>query len=300
MKKFIARNFPPGLIIKVQNIVFYNKRKRLQTILNNPRSEKQLSIDDLSRIISKNKPPVKTYHYDIDSLKKRGIERAYELSKIFKKHHSMDRTLEVGSKDGMISYYLSKKYNKKVTCFDLNPKPSEFLTKQNITYLKGNVEEIPVESNSFDMVFSYNSFEHFLNPEKSLKEMIRVIRPNGLLYLNFGPIYNAPKGFHTFNKIPIAYCQHLFQYKTLEEYTLKNNLGKPKFNVNRGLNGYSLKQYRKLWKEVSDVAKVMFNYEHPTYKYVDVIEKYPHCFGGKFESIDELLVTQIQILFKKK
>lgn len=49
----------------------------------------------------------------------------------------------------------------------------------NIKFDLGNVESLPYESNSFDIVFTRYSFHHFLDTKKVFEEMIRVCKPNG-------------------------------------------------------------------------------------------------------------------------
>ncbi len=49
---------------------------------------------------------------------------------------------------------------------------------------------------SFDFVYSINVLEHAQPWQKLLLEMIRVLRPGGLLYLQYHPIWWSPKGHH--------------------------------------------------------------------------------------------------------
>lgn len=42
-------------------------------------------------------------------------------------------------------------------------------------------ERIPFEDNSFDLIFSKSVLEHFHNPEIPIKEMYRVLKPDGLI-----------------------------------------------------------------------------------------------------------------------
>lgn len=183
---------------------------------------------------------------------------------------------------------------------DLEPQPIESLDYGATKFIEGDVTKMPFENDVFDFAFSFNSLEHFHYPKESLTEILRVIRPGGYLYFDFGPLYFAPKGLHLYNKIPIPYCQLIFEYETLKEYCINNNLGEPKYDVLKGLNGWSIEQYRKLWEELKSIATVEQYFENPTYKNLEIVEKYPQCFKNKFESVDNLLVTQIQILFRKK
>ena len=53
----------------------------------------------------------------------------------------------------------------------------------NAKFKKANVYALPLLDNSFDLVISKDSFHHFDKPETALKEMWRVLKPGGLLYI---------------------------------------------------------------------------------------------------------------------
>ena len=56
---------------------------------------------------------------------------------------------------------------------------------------------------SYDVIISHDSFEHFEQPEIILDEMVRLLRPNGQLFIKFGPTWMSPYGRHmsgTFKK----------------------------------------------------------------------------------------------------
>lgn len=60
--------------------------------------------------------------------------------------------------------------------------------KQNYpeaNWIMAGVYNIPLEDNSVDICFSFYVLEHLVFPEKALKEMLRVIRPNGKLVIIF-------------------------------------------------------------------------------------------------------------------
>ena len=58
-----------------------------------------------------------------------------------------------------------------------------FKGRDNFHFIKANVESIPLEDNFFDVIICTNSFHHYLNPDKALKEMQRLLRKNGKLYV---------------------------------------------------------------------------------------------------------------------
>lgn len=62
--------------------------------------------------------------------------------------------------------------------------------------MRQDVREMSFPSESFDVVVSYAVFEHVADFPKALAEMYRVLRPGGLLYSAFGPIWSCKWGHH--------------------------------------------------------------------------------------------------------
>ncbi|MFC1935439.1 class I SAM-dependent methyltransferase, partial [Chloroflexota bacterium] len=52
----------------------------------------------------------------------------------------------------------------------------------NLSFLAGNVEGLPLSSESMDAVFSY-SVIYFADPAKVVREMHRVLKPQGRMYI---------------------------------------------------------------------------------------------------------------------
>lgn len=64
-----------------------------------------------------------------------------------------------------------------------------------------------LESNNFDFVFACNSVHHISPLDQFFCEVHRVLRPGGLAYLHFGPIWSAPDGHHLDIKYNgVVYC----------------------------------------------------------------------------------------------
>jgi ubiquinone/menaquinone biosynthesis C-methylase UbiE len=54
---------------------------------------------------------------------------------------------------------------------------------KNVRFYNASAEEIPLQSDYFDIAICTNSFHHYLNPLKALREMRRVLKPEGKLYI---------------------------------------------------------------------------------------------------------------------
>ena len=54
-------------------------------------------------------------------------------------------------------------------------------------FIQGNVYEMPVADDAFDVVSSFGLLEHFEDPNRVISEMVRTIRPTGLLFADIVP-----------------------------------------------------------------------------------------------------------------
>ena len=71
---------------------------------------------------------------------------------------------------------------------DLSPKMiekaiSNFVGRDNFIFMQANAESIPLDNDFFDIIICTNSFHHYLNPDKALDEMYRLLRSGGKIYL---------------------------------------------------------------------------------------------------------------------
>src|ERR1700733_9787126 len=75
---------------------------------------------------------------------------------------------------------------------------NELWTSCNGRYFsyKTSASSIPLPYDSVDFAFSSNAFEHIADLRGTLFELSRVLRPDGILYAHFGPIWSAPDGHH--------------------------------------------------------------------------------------------------------
>ncbi|MFC2001663.1 class I SAM-dependent methyltransferase [Chloroflexota bacterium] len=96
----------------------------------------------------------------------------------------MGKCLEVGCGTGAISAYLA---NDGYDCTLLDSSPTAITVAQSNfgrhdlkgTFVVGDVENLPFESDSFDFIFSIGLMEHFDDVVSSLQEQIKLIKPGG-------------------------------------------------------------------------------------------------------------------------
>ncbi len=73
---------------------------------------------------------------------------------------------------------------------------------------------MPFAEGSFDLAISTYTFEHVADPAGVLKEMHRVVRPGGEVFISFPP-YFSPWGAHLTDWIYFPWCQVLFSEQAL-------------------------------------------------------------------------------------
>ncbi|MGD0279322.1 MAG: methyltransferase domain-containing protein [Smithella sp.] len=60
---------------------------------------------------------------------------------------------------------------------------SNFSGKDNFHFLQADAASIPLDDDFFDIIICTNSFHHYLYPDKALKEMHRLLKKGGKLYI---------------------------------------------------------------------------------------------------------------------
>jgi len=97
---------------------------------------------------------------------------------------------DIGCGTGDVSFALSSLIgpNGSVVGLDANPKAIEFCRNmalkkdiKNIEFEIGDVRKMDLASNHFDVVFSRFLLQHVKDPSGSLKEMIRITKPSGVI-----------------------------------------------------------------------------------------------------------------------
>jgi ubiquinone/menaquinone biosynthesis C-methylase UbiE len=95
-----------------------------------------------------------------------------------------DRILDVGSGQSMIRF-ASPRRRFELTCCDLDEYNVRRMEKEapECQWLVADAAQLPLEDDSFDLIFAGEILEHLPDPRKGLKEWARVLKPGGLLIL---------------------------------------------------------------------------------------------------------------------
>ena len=74
--------------------------------------------------------------------------------------------------------------------------------------LRSDTRWLPLKDESISSVFSVATFEHICDLDIALDEMLRVLKPGGLLYSDFGPIWSSSVGHHVYAEVGDEEARH--------------------------------------------------------------------------------------------
>jgi ubiquinone/menaquinone biosynthesis C-methylase UbiE len=96
-----------------------------------------------------------------------------------------NKFLDLGCGTGFTSKLLSDE-NLNVVGLDISEhfiKSKKYYESDKLNYIVGDLTLLPFQNGSFDIVGSNDVIEHILDVDKALKEMIRVVKPNGKIII---------------------------------------------------------------------------------------------------------------------
>ena len=238
------------------------------------------------------------YRYDPYSLWQRAFYRANKLLKKSMLQLTDGLFLDAACGDGMLGVAFDS-YGYEVVLSDKEDWRDE--RAKHFEFIESDICNISkYKKRDFDLIVSYNAFEHLEAPDVAFLELLRICKPGGHIYLEFGPLYASPRGMHIYRTIPIPYCQFLFS----EEYLDKKldrlgifDLGK-ELQTRQYLNKWRVNDFENLWK--SDCVNVIEMKLSQRYEFLDVIMKYPYAFQGRGLTLKDVTTQSISVLLEKK
>ncbi len=112
---------------------------------------------------------------------------------LIKKNYQTGKILELGSAPYHLTYIL-KEMDLPVTGVDISPERfTKFIQSQNLDIIKCNIdnEKLQFTDNSFHLILFNEIFEHLrINPIATLREINRVLHPDGILILTTPSLYS--------------------------------------------------------------------------------------------------------------
>ena len=274
-------------------------RKRVESILNRTEKPDTRRAESDFQKLQDSYPDFPPYGYDDYSIWSRGASRAIELLDIPDLKTPRKRILEVGCGDGLVSFWLQN-YGHEVILTDMDDWRHE--RSRNLTFYQMDVNQNwdILGNEPFDLIFSYNSFEHFSDPVHVLLQMKSHLAPGGRIYLHFAPIYCSPWGLHAYRSLKMPYPQYLFSPEFIQSQLEKigiNDLGKQRTTL-QYTNQWRVSQYENLWKESGmTIEKINRSYIDDHF---DLIARYPECFQGRNLTIEDVSLYLYSLQLKNE
>jgi ubiquinone/menaquinone biosynthesis C-methylase UbiE len=121
-----------------------------------------------------------------------------------------------------------------------------------MTYIPGSSASIPFSDGYFDIVTSFNSLDHVANLDKSIAEIVRVVKPGGL-FLLLSELDHPPTSCE-----PIS-----FSWDIVDRFS-------PYFHILE--ERHFERQGRGIYESIQ--MGVLYNHENPTYRYGIISAKF--------------------------
>lgn len=111
--------------------------------------------------------------------------------------------LEIGCGKGEMLKHIASNYKPKYMV-DIDPMISDVYKAEEGSHwkiCKGDALKLEFPDQSFDIVISVAAFEHISDLDRCLSEIKRVLKPGGIFYTEYGPIWSCIIGHHCRNWI---------------------------------------------------------------------------------------------------
>ena len=237
------------------------------------------------------------YGYGTNSIYKRACNRVVNLIDQDDFAEPRLKGLDLGAGDGMLGLLLQVFGHQMMLCDIEDWRVNAAKQLPMITVDHYGI--IPASDETFDFVVSFNSFEHFSNPERMMDELLRVTKPGGIFFFEFGPLYCSPWGLHAYRSLRMPYPQFLFSENFVEQkldeigiWDLGNKRNKLQY-----LNKWSSEQFENLWKQ-PNIEVVSLDW-HIDRMHLDLICEYPECFRGRGLSLDDLERSGVTVKLRR-
>lgn len=186
--------------------------------------------------------------------------------------------LDLGAGDGLFSQFIIDN-DSEIHCVDLSRhslnKAAKFLNYPNLKknkkkyFTQADISDLPFQDRSFDYVMLIEIIEHLENPIEALKEVFRVLKPNGSLFL-----------------------------------TTPNDHGKGflygKFKNITSRFGFRLKEFRNIYKESEEIEQKYKIKSHIKQFTIDELKEIVFKSGFQLNTISSLYLTYLDIQMVSK
>jgi len=158
------------------------------------------------------------------------------------------RVLDFGCGAGSESIEMAQHGAMKVVGLDIVASAIE-QARKNAEHAGVECEFTTVTNDKFDVILSFDAFEHYDDPPHILELMAQRLKPDGQVIISFGTPWYHPIGGHTFSPFPWAHL--LFTEKALIKWRSEfRHDGATRFSeVEGGLNQMTITRFEKVVAE---------------------------------------------------
>jgi SAM-dependent methyltransferase len=149
---------------------------------------------------------------------------------------------------------------------------------------------------SFDLVYSFNVFEHLPDPAATFAEIKRVLRPGGLVFISFTGLRWSPHGAHLYKSIGVPYVTVLFDEPDVTEYLRSNGFTTPAPWV----NDYSIERFRSMFSAHAAGFTGWRCIEIRNRWHARLIAEQAEVFKARAPSFDSLLAESVRVRGRKR
>lgn len=230
------------------------------------------------------------------------------------------RTLEIGGEGGILAGLMASRVAHLIGTDIINSQSAyhgdmvallrdkflrngEKLPLEKIEFLMADAQNLPFRCNWFDFCFSQNAFEHIPDPELALREMVRVTRPGGLIYLMFDPLWTADSGSHFLHFIGEPWAHLLETDEEIARRMVDAGASSSEIiSYTIHMNRKSIAYYREMFSRVTEELDVEILVRHEWSGCVDPsFVAHPNLAAAAAAHgllIDDLLVRGLRFLLK--
>ncbi len=207
------------------------------------------------------------------------------------------KILEFGCGDGMVGYQFY------TGGYDIEFLDIEDWRKERAKVIPLRIHDITKEievNKKFDLIYSFDTFEHILDPYQALVNFKKILSDDGHIYISFVPLYFSAYGMHLHNMFNIPFPQLIFSEDFLKNKIKEKgikDLGRDRVEI-QPLNKFRFQDYldaiSKAGFEIislktgKDISQTKFIFNNTKYLKRDYL------------SLDDLVLNSVKILLKKK
>ena len=149
---------------------------------------------------------------------------------------------------------------------------------------------------SFDLVYSFNVFEHLPDPAATFAEVTRVLRPGGVAAIPFTGLRWSPYGAHRYKEIGVPYVTVLFEEQDVTAYLRSTGHTAPAPWV----NSYAIEQFRTAFAACAGSYTGWRYAETRNHWHARLIAEEAGVFKARAPSLDSLFVESVRVRGRKR